>query len=80
MVSTVFNSVFGLLASRNQQYKAQQWHTTCKHPVIIIIIIITTSEILYKIKYIYIYKNQAQLQKAGQQKMIRTNVLSSYIY
>ena len=40
--------------------------------IIIIIIIIITSVKLYKIKYIY-YKNQAQLQKAGQQKMIKTN-------
>ena len=51
--------------------------------IIIIIIIITTTLVeLYKIKYIY-YENQVQLQKAGQQKMIKTNVyiyiLSSYI-
>ena len=46
MVSSVFNSVFSLLASRNQQYitykaVSQQWRhtTTCAHPVIIIIII-----------------------------------------
>ena len=88
MVSSVCDSVFSLLASRNQQNiqgSHSSWHTTCTHPVIIIIIIviiiiiiIITSVELYKIKYIY-YKNQAQLQKAGQQKMIKTNVLSSYI-
>ena len=81
MVSSVFNSVFSLLASRNQQYKA--FHTAVAHHVR------TSSDYYYyyyyfgKIiqnkKYIY-YKNQAQLQKAGQQKMIKTNVLSSYIY
>ena len=106
MVGSVCDSVFSLLASRNQQNiqgSHSSWHTTCTHPVIIIIfiiiiiiiiviiiiiiiiiviiiiiIIITTSVELYKIKYIYC-KNQAQLQKAGQQKMIKTNVLSSYI-
>ena len=42
MVNSVFNSVFSLLASRNQQYEAVTavTHTPCAHPVIIIIIII----------------------------------------
>ena len=42
MVNSVFNSVFSLLACRNQQYEAVTAvaHTTCAHPVIIIIIII----------------------------------------
>ena len=42
MVNSVFNSVFSLLASRNQQYEAVTAvaHTTCAHPVIIIIIIV----------------------------------------
>ena len=66
------------------------------HPVIIIIIIIIVIIIVVVVIIISIiitlfyfgkiiqnktyYKNQAQLQKAGQQKMIKTNLLSSYIY
>ena len=76
MVSSVFNSVFSLLASRNQQYKAV---TAVAHHVR------TSSDYyyyyyhyyyfgkLYKIKNIY--KNQAQLQKAGQQEMIKTYIM-----
>ena len=72
MVSSVFNSasVFSLLASRNQQYKAV---TAVAHHVR------TSSDYYYYYYYYYhyyyfgklykiknIYKNQAQLQKAGQ--------------
>ena len=95
MVSSVFNSasVFSLLASRNQQYKAVRAvaHHVCTssdyyyyhyyyyyyyyfycyyyHHYYYHI----TSVKLYKIKYIY--KNQAQLQKAGQQEMIKTYIM-----
>ena len=41
--------------------------------IVIIIIIIITSVKLYKIKNIY--KNQVQLQKAGQQEMIKTYIM-----
>ena len=50
-------------------------HISSDYIIIIIIIIIIISVKLYKTKYIY-YKNQAQLQKAGQQKMIKTNNVS----
>ena len=106
MVNSVFNSVFSLLACRNQQYEAVTAvaHTTCAHPVIIIIIIIIIIVIIIIIIIIIvaiiivviiiiiiiiiiitlfyfgkiiqnkIYINQTQLQKASQQKMIKTNV------
>ena len=51
--------------------------------IIIIIIIIIFITLFYFGKIIrnkIYYKNQAQLRKAGQQKIIKTNVLSSYIY
>ena len=51
--------------------------------IIIIIVIITIITLFYFGKIIQnkiYYKNQAQLQKAGQQKMIKTNVLSCHIY
>ena len=48
--------------------------------VIIISIIITLFYFGKIIQNKTYYKNQAQLQKAGQQKMIKTNLLSSYIY
>ena len=86
MVSSVFNSasVFSLLASRNQQYKAV---TAVVHHVR------TSSDYYYYYYYHYyyfgklykiknIYKNQAQLQKAGQQEMIKTYImyyLATYI-
>ena len=50
--------------------------------IIIIIIIIIFITLFYFGKIIrnkIYYKNQAQLRKAGQQKIIKTNVLSSYI-
>ena len=45
MVSSVFNSVFSLLASRNQQYKAVTTAVAhhihiCAHPVIILLLLI----------------------------------------
>ena len=42
MVNSVFNSVFSLLASRNQHYEAVTAvaDTTCAHTVIIIIIVV----------------------------------------
>ena len=46
MVSSVFNSVFSLLASRNQQYKAVTTavaHHTCAHPSSDYIIIINNN-------------------------------------
>ena len=48
MVNSVFNSVFSLLASRNQQYEAVTavTHTPCAHPVIIIIIIIIVAVVV----------------------------------
>ena len=85
MVSSVFNSasVFSLLASRNQQYKAV---TSVAHHVR------TSSDYCYYYYYYCyyyhhyyyfgkiiqnenIYKNQAQLQKAGQQEMIKTYIM-----
>ena len=93
MASSVFNSVFSLLACRNQQYKAVTTavaHRTCAHPssdyiiinniinniiINMLLLLLLLPVKLYKIKYIY-YKNQAQLIKAGQQKIIKTNNVS----
>ena len=89
MASSVFNSVFSLLARRNQQYKAVTTavaHRTCAHPssdyiiinniiINMLLLLLLLPVKLYKIKYIY-YKNQAQLIKAGQQKIIKTNNVS----
>ena len=86
MVSSVLNSVFSLLASRNQQYimavTTAQWHTTHAHIQWLYYCYYFYYYYYYYYYYfgkiiqnkIYIcYKNQAQLQKAGQQKMIKTN-------
>ena len=80
MVNSVFNSVFSLLASRNQQYKAatavaHHVHTSRDYYFFIIVVVIIVIIIIIIITLFYFgkiiqnkiyYKNQAQLQKAGQ--------------